>query len=141
MELLNELASKLGVAVDHLWSVLVRQQYAEGITGVIGAALCMLALIFVIAFAPRWCEYATRRHEELVKDRETKGTGFNGSYDTPSYEEDYWAFMCSALPIISLSVGVIMCILIPIFVVTGIQQLINPEYFALKEILNTIKAQ
>lgn len=139
MNLVDQLAVKLGVAVEHLWTILTKQQYAEGIIDIILAVLCLGILITIIVYAPKLTINAANEYKKLEEDRKQNGTGYNGSKYTPSFEEDHYNNLRKDIPKYSIVVGCIVFVSMIMFIVCGIQQIINPEYFAIREILNCIK--
>lgn len=140
MELLKSMATSLGVAVEYLWATLVRQQYAEGVTDIVWVAIEVVILIFIAIYAPKLTKRADDEYKRLGVDRKVNGTGFDGSTWVPSFQEDRWNALRKGIPIGACVIGIILLIGIGIDVTTGIQRLINPDYFALKEILNVIQS-
>jgi hypothetical protein len=60
---LAELAAKLGISVEHLWSVLVRQAYIDGLSSLGTMLLCgVIAIGVVYAFL-----YLRRKYEAAEK--------------------------------------------------------------------------
>ena len=138
MEMLEQLASKLGVAVEYLWTTLVKQQYVEGVTDIILSVFGIIVIVLLVIFAPKITKSASAKHKELANDRRKNGTGYDGSYSVSSFEEDYYRNLSQSVPTVSIVVGCIVLVLTAMFLVFGVQQLLNPDYFALKEVLNTI---
>lgn len=138
MELLEQLANSLGVAVEYLWTTLVRQQYVEGVTNLSMAVVGVIVSIVLLCCIPRATRYFVNQHKELAEDRKKNYTGWNGSNSVSSMKEDFCNTMKFVVPI----VGFISMFVIVLCVVNdikfGIQQLLNPDYFALKEVLNVI---
>lgn len=139
MNLVEQLAIKLGVAVEHLWEILVKQQYAEGVIDIVLSVLCVGILIAIIVYAPKLTVNYTNEYKRLVEDRKTNGTGYLGSKTISSCEEDRYNNLRKSIPTYAIVIGTVVFVLTVIFIVSGIQQIINPEYFALKEVLNCIK--
>ena len=138
MEFLEQLAKELGIAVEYLWTVLVKQQYVEGVTSLVMAGIGFITVIILACYMPKATRFFNNKKKELAEDRKKNGTGFHGSYTTSGYDEDFMNFLRFAVPIV-------FCVVIPIVfscslidIKNGIQQLFNPDYFALKEILNAI---
>ena len=77
--------------------------------------------------------------KELVIDRRNNGTGYNGSHTLSSFEEDRYKNLSQSVPVIIVISACIIFILTAIFIIFGVQQLLNPDYFALKEILSSIQ--
>lgn len=138
MEMLKQLANKLGVTIEYLWTTLVKQQYVEGVTDIILSVFGIIVIVLLIIFAPKITKSASDKHKELANDRRKNGTGYNGSYSVSSYEEDHYRNLSQYVSIVSIVIGCIVLVLTAMFLVFGVQQLLNPDYFALKEVLNTI---
>ncbi len=138
MELLEQLASSLGVAVEYLWTTLVKQQYVEGVTNLAMAVVGVVAIIVLSCLVTRATKGLDNKYKELKSSRLNDGTGFNGSYRVASMAEDSFNTLRFLVPI------AICIVIFVIFACTidnikfGIQQLLNPDYFALKEVLDTI---
>ncbi|MEK4267913.1 hypothetical protein [Bacillus sp. FSL W8-0940] len=113
MEYIDKLAAKLGVAAEHVYGVLVKQAFANGVTNVIFGALVILATIILSIYTAKFVKKHHRNH------------GMDG---------------------VDLLILIAFCltfIVLPTFggitsVANGIMALINPEYYAIKEILDTI---
>lgn len=117
-EIINNLASKLGMAVNKLFSVLVKQAYIEGVKDIVWAILC-LAIITVITVI-------------LYKSFYSKDE--NGKYRRYDWDElNILGWFLSAIM-------VVICTFIMIyFVSNAITCLLNPEYAAIQMILDKIK--
>ena len=138
MELLEQLAYRLGIAVEYLWSTLVKQQYVEGVTNITMAGIGIIVIIVLLCYIPRATKFAANQHKELEEDRRKNGTGYSGSYSISGHKEDYYHGLKIAIPIFGVVIITIMIVCVTSNIKDGIQQLLNPDYFALKEILNTI---
>lgn len=138
MELLEQLASSLGVAVEYLWTTLVKQQYVEGVTNLAMAAIGVIVIIILLICVPRATRFCMNKHKELKEDRKNNGTGYLGSYSVSSEKEDFYNTMKTGIPIVGFVVIFVIIICVTSNVKFGIQQLLNPDYFALKEVLNVI---
>lgn len=140
MELIDQLAVKLGVAAEYLMGVLVKQQYAEGITSLILAGISILITIAMMIVVPRLTKKVDEQYEKLKVDRIKNGAGYNNSHTVPSGGEDFVGAMRFIVPIASVILGIILLSCATRGISTGVQQIINPEYFAFKEILDAITA-
>lgn len=140
LELVEQLAVKLGVAAEYLMTVLVKQQYAEGVTSLIMAGVSLFIIIAMLVIIPKATKKMDSEREKLRADRLKNGTGYDGSYYVSNGKEDFFATMMYAIPIgaVVLSIALLSCGIDNIKI--GVQQLINPEYFAFKEILDVISA-
>lgn len=138
MELLEQLANSLGVAVEYLWMTLIKQQYIDGVTSLVMSVITIIVIIVLSCCIPKVTKFLDNQSKFLTEDRRENGTGYHGSYHVTSCREDFCNFLKFAVPI----VGVITVIIIVVCVISdikfGIQHLLNPNYFALKEVLDTI---
>lgn len=138
MEILNQIAAKLGVAAEHLWKVLIKQQYADGLVLLILAAACIIVFCVTWHITPKLHKQWKDRYEELRKDREENGTGFSGSYTISSLEEDKYRDryqnVWSVAIVIMIGTGILGLILL----ISGIRPILNPDYFAIKDIMYMI---
>ena len=138
MELLEQLATSLGVAVEYLWTTLVKQQYVEGVTDLAMAFIGIIVIIVFLCYVPRATRYCSNQHKELTEDREKNGTGYHGSYSVSSSKEDFYNCLQFAIPIVGFVLTFIIIMCVTDDIKFGIQKLLNPDYFALKEVLGTI---
>lgn len=110
---LDALAAKLGVAANHLWGVLVRQAYVDAL-GSLLFALIAAALTYgfyrVVLYGR-----AEKWYDGYDTELAVVGTGVVG-------------------------VGLVVCVVIALVqLVAGIQNVANPEYFALRHVLGALK--
>lgn len=123
---IQELASGLGVAAEHLYSVLVKQKVVEGVVG-LSIGIIMLAIAIIVAIT-------------LIK------AAMNASYEKNRYDYVtcrnwqakliYGGESIPAIFLIIASVGVFSGSFPTLYI--GIGKLINPEYYAIKEILKVV---
>lgn len=138
IKVLEQVAAKLGVAVEYLWEILVRQKLAEGVTNIIVAIILLVVIVIICCVTPRIVKHYSNRYKELKDDRIKNGTGYNGSRQISSFEEDNARNTARDLPWIMVFIVLfVLVILIPV-TINGTQKLINPEYFAIKEIMDAI---
>src|SRR5690625_2832396 len=102
-EYIETLAAKLGVAAEHVYGVLVRQAFVDGVRGVIFAIV--LAGVSYLMF--RITTRVIRSEDE-------------------------------AFAIFPIAAFVITLVMALVFMYNGIGQLINPEYYAIREILDVV---
>jgi len=108
---LDALADKLGTTSAYLWHVLVKQAIATGVADVITSLILVLGIVFAFKFY-HWAD-------EKAKD----------CHDDSGY------IVLRIVLVIGAGVSVIesFCSLY-----SGILELVNPEYYALHEILQTL---
>jgi hypothetical protein len=111
---IDALAAKLGVAAEHVYGVLVRQQVAEGIVDIVVGTLILAVLIFA----------------SMVLIKKVELPRIVDEFDLLGY-----VFVAAiSLLIIGLPGGYAVS-----EISDGIKHVINPEYYAIREILNAIK--
>ncbi|AMO25866.1 hypothetical protein Thu_238 [Bacillus phage Thurquoise] len=116
---IDELAKQLGVAATHVYEVLVKQQYVEGIGLLVKAGITIAILLFM------W--YLLNKF--LIKNYAV-------------IEEDYdFGFLVWIIGAI-LAVVTFFTILFVVGDITlGIKKLLNPEYYALETLMDFMKDQ
>jgi len=115
-EILKQLAQKLGTTTEFLWTILVKQQYIDGYIR-LGISV-FVVLIIIISF--------------LIFNKYSKNLN-NERNEYGDYSDKEVATITFIIVTITLSIIQI------ILFVCGIKLLSNPEYYALKEILNVLK--
>lgn len=110
------LSEKLSVGAGHIWYVLTKQGLAEGAADLVYALLALIVL-FISYKGLRWC---VRKVDEKGEER---------------MDAD------DAIPLFLLSgtVFLIAGIVMAINLAEGVKLLVNPEYYALQTVLDTIK--
>jgi hypothetical protein len=106
------LAEKLGVATEHVYNVLVRQQFYEGIFALIAVLLSIIATLFLFKLFKIGLK---------LRDEKNEITGIGASY--------------CVLSVISVSIAVSICFQYA----SGIVKIVNPEYYAIQQILQMVK--
>ena len=114
-KLLEQLATKLGTTVEYLWGVLMKQAHVNAIINLSFVGLMLIITITWLAFIPKIIK--------LDSD--------DGDYDSPSTRTLTWIFFAIT--------NVISIIVIIACLTTAITELLNPEYWALQEILGQLK--
>lgn len=106
-----ELAKQLGVASEYVFELLVKQQIADGIISIL---LFIGVLVLTILLSTKVWNYV-RNLDDIDED-----------------------VIMVVLGIFIVVLSVIALIQLVFFVPTGIKQIINPEYYAIKEATNLI---
>lgn len=114
---LDALAGQLGTTAGYLWHVMVRQAYIEGITD------CVLAMLFTVVTITGY--RLTRRALEIPNKSD-------------SYQGEYWPDKKQGLFWPSIVVGSLAAIFSLVSLTFGIQELLNPEYFALRGLVEKL---
>jgi hypothetical protein len=116
-KLVRELAEKLGTTVEHLWEVLIRQASITAISN--GIIIALLAL--AIGWAYKFVRAKTTCPPSTENDR---------------YPSAEWEYEGAGLAWALLGFGALIAL---VFTLCGIHEiatcLLNPEYWALKQVL------
>jgi hypothetical protein len=110
---LKDLAGKLGTTAEHLWSVLIRQAYVSFATDLFLYAAASVAIYALIKGA-----------RELFKIEEN-----------PFTQENPALIFAIVLGVVAVAISGMVLIQIP----HTITKIINPEYWALMQVLDAIK--
>lgn len=109
---LAELATKLGVSVERLWSVLVRQAYIDGLS-----SLCTILACAVLAAGTLYAFFYLRRKYEAAEKKE------------------FWSYPPPPLDLLILGMA-----LLALLVIASnnfywvISDFFNPEYYAFRQL-------
>lgn len=117
----SPLASKIGQGAEHLYIVFVKQQVVNGATQLIYALFCIAGLVALLYLA-----------RYLVKVL-TEGDGRH------SLDPDLVKVVKIAVLLVSLLIGGITLSVTVGYLTNGLAHVINPEYYSVQDILNTIK--
>ncbi|APP15619.1 hypothetical protein ABH16_04690 [Bacillus altitudinis] len=123
MAYIDKLAAKLGVAAEHVYGVLINQQYTFGIVNVAVGVVSLVifaALVRLNYLIIAKGESTYRRGEDESFYHKLRGVGDGGLF------------------IVIITVTVAALITGMAATPIGIMQTMNPEYYAIKEILDTI---
>lgn len=113
---IDALGQKLGVAVDHIWSVLVRQAYAEAAMRTAFFLVAVTAAVFLYKLAHRWW-----------------AEGADGN-DESDFVLQVGATLITVATTITLITATVMFI-------HGIGYVVNPEYFAFERVAEFLGAK
>jgi hypothetical protein len=120
---IDALASKLGVASEYIMKILVRQEIIANTVELIAFAIAIVALLFWIRFTYQWLEkdrtFNTEKPYGYGHKREAAGIAFGVS-----------AVIGGIAIAIMFACSVISCI-----------HLLNPEYYAIRTILDVVSGK
>ncbi|AXQ67866.1 hypothetical protein KIOSHI_250 [Bacillus phage Kioshi] len=119
---IDELAKQLGVAATHVYEVLVKQQFVEGISLLVKAGVWIGILILV------W----TLMNKLIFKRW--------GKYEDPHGYDDT-QFALGILTVFVVIISAIIGYKIVDWATLGIKMLLNPEYYALDTLMEFVKGQ
>ena len=116
-KLVRELAEKLGTTVEHLWEVLIRQASITAISN--GITIAILSLIIFATYY--FIKIKTKCPQQTQND----------PYPSPEWDVEIAALAWFVFGLITLFAS--------IFIMCGIYEIItcllNPEYWALKQVI------
>ncbi len=112
-KMIEALASKLGTTVEHLWEVLIRQAYISFWTDILYYLITAAIVLFAVKFSLK----AWRKSDEST------------------WNDDEWRMLPIGLCLFAL----ILSIIAVVCVGDTVTKVANPEYWALKEVLATVK--
>lgn len=108
MKVVDKIAEKLGVAAERVYDVLVHQAFTYGIVKLTISFAVFLTLFLIM-------KYCLKQNKVWSEDPEFAGVGI----------------------IIAVICGILMLIT-SFFIASGILHIVNPEYYALKDIMDMI---
>jgi len=109
---LDVLAEKMGTTAQYLWHILVKQGFATGVADLTTAGLLLIPAVALVFLG-----------KKLLKLASTTG------YEPPE----------TMGGIASLAVAILLAVAVGTNLYNGLLEVINPEYFALQELLKAIK--
>lgn len=130
-KILEVMAEKFGTTVDMLWNVLLRQMYIEAIGNFVYIVFILLGLALV---SYGWFRAVRGYHNYVRQADENK----RHLYSVNSFSEYFVLELDSLLPILLVILSVLLLVglvSVPSLIIGGIGRFINPEYYALQEIL------
>lgn len=120
---IDELAKQLGVAATHVYEVLVKQQMVDGISLLVKAGVWLAILILL------W----TLMNKLVFKK-------WSSLYNDDPYGFDA-QFALGIVTVLLAVVTIFFSFYIVDWLTLGIKKLLNPEYYALEDIMTFIKGQ
>jgi hypothetical protein len=109
---LTPLATKLGEGAAHVYAIYVREQYVSGVGSIIWSVVWLLLSAAVIVGASKLFRWASKEDEEEVM---------------------------TAAVIMGTGLGLVILVIATSCLDSGIQHLLNPEYYAIQDILDSVK--
>lgn len=117
LDYLKELSKGLGVAVEHVYEVMVRQQIAWGIAAMAGWGIAVLVLLIILSKVPKW--YKSSQDYEVEKCGRKDG-------------DVTFGFTMLAIVLLAGIGGSLTGVFY------GFMHVFNPEYYAIQEIITAI---
>lgn len=124
VQLLDELGRRIGPYGEAAWGILVKQAVIEGLTSVIFSSIMLAVLVAIGIAGARWARQAWRR--EMAKPE----TGY--SFNSPDPFEVIFPFGMGGMV---WGVGTLFVVSV---LQNGLLKLLNPEFEALRRLLEAI---
>jgi len=112
------IAQKLGVTVEYLWGIMVRQAYIDGISEIIWGGIFSILTIISIFIGKTFYKKATANGKIM-----------------DLYKLDAEGTVCC----LSITIAIICIVFAAIVFTDGLKLFLNPEYKAFKDIVNQFK--
>lgn len=119
-EYIDSLAQKLGVATEHVMIIYTKQSYVYAINNLMKFSICMIISYIITKLIFFLHRQGKDRNKEFLDEQGSRG----GIY--------ICMFILSFICVIAIALGVDNLTI-------GLGQIVNPEYYALKDIANLIK--
>lgn len=123
---IDAIAENLGVAAEHVYELLVKQQVIEGAVGLIVGGIILLVSVLIITMT------------FIAKHKATWHEGHFSRKPTNGYAS-YINFGEGVVCWIVFGMAVLAVIICTCVVAESALQLFNPEYYAIKEIMDVFK--
>lgn len=127
-EYVDALAEKLGVASEFVLGVMLKQQFIQGIIGILTTVILLLVAYVLTA------KTTPKVYKWMKKDIERKRENSRWTHDMLDYPHIIIPGF-AVLFILGIATGIHLFSVLP----ESINKLFNPEYFVIKEILNVFK--
>jgi hypothetical protein len=129
---IDAVAAKLGVAAEHVYGVLLRQSFATGIADtVLGVILLAVLITICTLIIKAYTKAEYKRDEGRIYSSHEIPVNFYAKLKDFIDDNDLFWFLFTIVSI-CLAIFSIVCLY------CGILELINPEYYAIKDILSAI---
>lgn len=121
-EALVPVAAKIGQGAEYAWEVVVKQQYVEGITGLIFSVLFILFFIVMLVFFVRQANKWERKSKEMT---ENKASFRNERKQAESNMNGY-----AVAALVTGIIGALVTIGMLTWAYHSTLQLLNPDFYA-----------
>lgn len=115
---IKQMSQAMGVAAEHLYAVLVRQMFAEGVAGFVTDSLLTVALVVSIVTLVRWGLW-------LYGNDSRRGSDFHD-------------FGYPLLASIGGGVLVVLLVCVVSSIETSVLKMVNPEYYAIERVIDKV---
>lgn len=110
----SSISQTLKEVAPEVWRIMIRQQYAEAASDILTVVICSVAAIFI--------------YKEAKK-------AWTKSENAPYDSDDGWQI----LSVVCYCATLILFIMAAFEAISAAKMLINPEYYAIKELMNLAK--
>ena len=132
-EYIDAMAANLGVASEYVFELLVRQQFISGTVGVVlGIAFFIIVAVIIRCTIRVYAEGVTERKVKEGYFSITEPVGVNRIGKIKAELDKGGISFVIAVCVVFGIIGVVALVM-------GVKTLLNPEYYAIKEILDVFK--
>lgn len=124
-EYIDAIAAKLGVAAEHVYGLMVKQQVAEGVSFLVVSFIVLTASVIAIS------KVLKKGFEYEIK-QSVYGNDRREWAETPSNIVKFIVLLVAGIALFASGMG------LAINGSESVMQIINPEYYAIKEILEAL---
>ncbi len=122
--LIDKLAAKLSVPASHLWTILVRQAEIVSVTQWVWVVVWLIvAALAGVGFRRLVAKLVTQRAEQAAR---------SGYIEDTSDARAFLTVLSWAVPVVLVAIAITLA-------VQAIKMHLNPEYYAIQDILDAIK--
>lgn len=140
-DVVDHLAAKLSVPVQHLWAILTRQGRAEAIASFAWAAFCLALACVVLILARRLRAYLVGIDADYDRRHDAWAAKASSDNDYRYWDErrpDVWGAVAT-VRVATVLICAVLAAAACGSAITGVKLIQNPEYFALQQILSAVK--
>ncbi|MBS4173485.1 hypothetical protein [Bacillus sp. FJAT-49736] len=130
---IDALSKKLGVAAEHIYSTLYKQAIVMGIVELICGAIMLVGLVISIRFV--YNVFTKSKYEK----KDDKYYSTDEPINTYAKIKDSDFVEDGLIWYVAAFVWIVMLVIIFIAIPDGLLHVLNPNYYSLKEILDTFK--
>lgn len=120
LDFLEKLGQKISTTGQQVFGIYTHQAYANGITDLVISFIALITVVGSIIFTYKMYH----KFDKYIEKYNERGFG----------EDFVWAIGLSG------AVGVIALIIFGVFISVGIKEVINPEYYAIKNLIQDLSS-
>lgn len=134
-KILSVLADRFGTTITNLWGVMVRQEMVVGAINLVWSALALVAFVAAMTAIVK----GVRAVSEETGKRDKKYANYQESMPKEGWKNSTKETIGGTAIVIGSVVAVIAALCFPFLMIYGLTHTLNPEYYALTNILTTLR--